>query len=293
MSSKEETTQVTLHPIQATRMRRQGQYSDSRINPMVSAHLQQMSNQRIQQNSAMTHFPGRPDTLPTDEHKYLPSKAEGQWHWDRDVVKGSDALPSHLYRDGKFTSLGHRPDAKMGLDKQGTRDPRAHADEHDMELGYEESSMPQTFESLEQKFLDETMKLIKEQQEAEDAENSRHRERIGEINAQYQEKLMGMRARQAALRDDFLRRECQVRHHQHQQQQASLSSYQNNAGPTDAHRGYGAAIVVGEGHRASTGDGYREGSRYLDGVRNHSFDSRGGPYPGPGGRSYDSSTRYY
>lgn len=45
-----------------------------------------------------------------------------------------------------------------------------------MEIGYEEHTIPPTFESLEQKFIDDIMKLTKEQQEAEDAENARHRE---------------------------------------------------------------------------------------------------------------------
>lgn len=68
------------------------------------------------------------------------------------------------------------PDPKLGLDKQADKDPRAQDHEQDMEIGYEEHAMPQTFESLEQKFLDDIMKLTKEQQEAEDAENARHRE---------------------------------------------------------------------------------------------------------------------
>lgn len=45
-----------------------------------------------------------------------------------------------------------------------------------MNIGYEENLMPQTFEGLEQKFLDDIMKLSKEQINAEDAEIARHRE---------------------------------------------------------------------------------------------------------------------
>ncbi|XP_058115596.1 uncharacterized protein LOC131258349 isoform X2 [Magnolia sinica] len=191
--------------------------------------------------------------------------------------QGSDAARS-LFQ-------GQRSDSKLGLDKQANRDPRAQSHEQDMDVGYEESSLPQTFESLEQKFLDEIMKLTKEQQEAEDAENARHRERIGEINAHYQEKLTGIRVRQAALRDEFLHRESQVRHHQYQQ--AGLSPYQNSAGPSDA-RGYGTA--AGAASSAGQLDSYRERVQYLEGARNHSFESRG-PYPG--GRSYDSGNRYY
>ena len=45
-----------------------------------------------------------------------------------------------------------------------------------MNMGYEENFMPQTFEGLEEKFLDDLMKLSKEQIDAEDAEIARHRE---------------------------------------------------------------------------------------------------------------------
>ncbi|XP_077225834.1 ubiquitin carboxyl-terminal hydrolase isoform X2 [Tasmannia lanceolata] len=272
-------------------MRRQGQYGDSGVNPLVASQMQQMSAQRVQHNSAMSRFPGLPDTLPIDdEHKYITSKAEGQWQWDRDGPKGSNPLSSHLYKEGQ------KVDSRSGLEKkQAKEDPRAQSQEQDMEIGYEENPMAQTFEGLEKKFLDEIMKLTKEQQEAEDAEVSRHREKISEINGQYQEKLMSIRARQISQRDEFLRRESQVR--QHQYQQAGLSHYQNSTGPSDPH-GYGVSAVssagaLEEAHRAyaaSQFDSYRERSQFLARGRNHGLESRG-PYPG--GRAYESGARYY
>lgn len=45
-----------------------------------------------------------------------------------------------------------------------------------MEIGYEDNPLLQTFEGLDKKFLNEIMKLVKEQTDAEDAENVRHRE---------------------------------------------------------------------------------------------------------------------
>lgn len=45
-----------------------------------------------------------------------------------------------------------------------------------MDVGYENKPLSQTFEGLEQKFLDDIMKLAKEQSDAEDAENARHKE---------------------------------------------------------------------------------------------------------------------
>lgn len=45
-----------------------------------------------------------------------------------------------------------------------------------MDIGYEDNPISQTFEGLEQKFFDGILKLAKDQSNAEDAENARHRE---------------------------------------------------------------------------------------------------------------------
>ncbi|XP_077245198.1 uncharacterized protein LOC143885096 isoform X5 [Tasmannia lanceolata] len=254
-------------------MRRQGQYVDSGVNPLVAAQMQHMSAQRMQHN----HLPARSDSLPIDdEHKYIASKAEAQWQWDRNGPKGQ------------------RLESRSSLEKQANKDLRAQSHEQDMEVGYEENSPAQTFEGLEKKFLDEIMKLAKEQQEAEDAEIARHREKLSEINGQYQEKLMSIRSRQTSEREEFLRRESQVR--QHQYQQARLSHYHNKStGPSDPHA-YPASGALEETHRAYAAggqfDSYRERSQFLGGGRNHGgFESTRGPYPG--GRAYDSGSRYY
>lgn len=82
-------------------MRRQGQYADPGINPMVAAQMQHMSAQRLQHKSGMSHFPGRAASLRTDEEQqYLSSKAEGQGQWDADGLKGSNQLSSHMYKEG-------------------------------------------------------------------------------------------------------------------------------------------------------------------------------------------------
>ncbi|XP_077245199.1 uncharacterized protein LOC143885096 isoform X6 [Tasmannia lanceolata] len=160
-------------------MRRQGQYVDSGVNPLVAAQMQHMSAQRMQHN----HLPARSDSLPIDdEHKYIASKAEAQWQWDRNGPKGSNPLSSHLYKEGQASDAsrslfqGQRLESRSSLEKQANKDLRAQSHEQDMEVGYEENSPAQTFEGLEKKFLDEIMKLAKEQQEAEDAEIARHRE---------------------------------------------------------------------------------------------------------------------
>lgn len=80
-----------------------------------------------------------------------------------DLGQGSDASRS-AYQ-------GQRPDSKIGLEKQMVRDPR-----DNKEVGFEDTNHPHTFESLEEKFLEDIIKLTKEQQEAEDKENARHRD---------------------------------------------------------------------------------------------------------------------
>lgn len=69
-----------------------------------------------------------------------------------------------------------RADSKLGLEKQVNIDPRSQPHGEEMDIGYEEKTLSHTFEGLEQKFLDDIMKLTKEQTDAEDAEIARHRE---------------------------------------------------------------------------------------------------------------------
>ena len=69
------------------------------------------------------------------------------------------------------------PDPKNGLENQSNKEAsRTQSHEQDMELGFEDNSLPMSFEGLERKFFDEVMKLAKEQSDAEDVENARHRE---------------------------------------------------------------------------------------------------------------------
>lgn len=71
---------------------------------------------------------------------------------------------------------GQKPDPRMPFEKLGGGDPRTQAREEDMDIGYEDNRTIQSFDGLEQIFLDDIMKLSKEQNDAEDAENARHRE---------------------------------------------------------------------------------------------------------------------
>lgn len=71
---------------------------------------------------------------------------------------------------------GQRPDPKLAMEKQNNNDSRSQSHNEDMDLGYEDKPSSQTFEELEQKFLDDIRKLTKEQNDAEDAEIARHKE---------------------------------------------------------------------------------------------------------------------
>ncbi|CAL9083444.1 unnamed protein product [Musa textilis] len=282
-------------------MRRQGQYAD--INPAIAAQMQHMSGQRLQHSSDMSHFPGGSDSFQHgEEHHYMPSKSEEQWQWDRDGTKGSNQLPSQLYKEGPGSNVlstlyeAQMSDSKLGREMQINRDPRAHARQDELVSTFDDSTLPQTFEGLEQKFVNDIINLAKEQQEAEDRENARHRERLNEINTQYQEKLLAVRARQATQREDMLLKESQARYQQYQQ--ASANSYQSNAGASDAH-GFGAAPnAVGtyddapRGYAAGHYDSYGERAELSrgGGARGRGFGSRG-RYPG--GRAYNSRGRYF
>ncbi|RZC78499.1 hypothetical protein C5167_002718 [Papaver somniferum] len=298
-------------------MRRPGQFSEPGLNSYVTSQMQHMSAQRMQQGSG-NHFSGRPDALPGDEeHPYVPSKPEGPWE-------------SHAF-EGKALYQGqNRLDSQSGLEKAVINDQRVQIHEQDMEIGYDESSYSQTFEVLENKFQADIIKLTKEQDEAEDAENARHKEKIVEINARYHEKLTALRSQHAGRREDFLRRESQGR--QSHYKQLILDHFPNQTGPNDP-RGYGgsatavaaaeaaigegrrayaaAEAAVGEGRRAyaaaeaaagegrrayaaaSQFDSYRERAQYLQEGRNHGGFEPTARNPYPGGRAYNNNSRLY
>ncbi|OMO52129.1 hypothetical protein CCACVL1_29347 [Corchorus capsularis] len=208
-----------------------------------------------------------------------------------DIGQGTDG--SRTYYQGQ------RPDPKLSLEKQNA-DPRSRRHDEDMQVGYEQDHLSQTLEGLEKKFLDDITKLAKEQNDAEDAENNRHREKINAINSQYQEQLAALRARHASRRDEFLRKESLAR--QQQYQQAAMDHYPHGTmAPADTMatgnpHGYGGvagSAAVGDAHRGYNSDNfnsYSERARFLGGARDPGFEPRGSY---PGGRVYDTGSRYY
>ncbi|KAI3898433.1 hypothetical protein MKX03_001331 [Papaver bracteatum] len=305
-------------------MRRPGQFSEPGSNSYVTSQMQHMSAQRMQQGSGTNHFSGRPDALPGDEeHPYVPSKPEGPWQSHAFKGQRGDA-PRALYQGQ------NRLDSQSGLEKAVINDQRVQIHEQDMEIGYDESSYSQTFEVLEKKFHGDIIKLTKEQDEAEDAENARHKEKIVEINARYHEKLTALRSQHASRREDFLCRESQGR--QSHYKQLISDHFPNQTGPNDP-RGYGgsatavaaaeaafgegrrayaaAEAAVGEGRRAyaaaeaaagegrrayaaaSQFDSYRKRAQYLQEARNHGVFEPTARNPYPGGRAYNNNSRLY
>ncbi|MBA0564930.1 hypothetical protein Golob_009836, partial [Gossypium lobatum] len=210
----------------------------------------------------------------------------------------SDSLTGQGTDGSRTYFQGQRPDPNLSLEKQNA-DIRSRPHDENMEVGYEHNLLPPTLEGLEKKFHDDIMKLAKEQNDAEDAENSRHREslafasnlcwqgnsskvndsvqdllnklnylneKINAINAQYQEQLTALRARHANRRDEFLRKESLVR--QQQYQQAMMDYYpHSNMAPADSlptgNNPHGYGSVVGS---AAVGDGHR-------GYNSDNFDS--------------------
>ncbi|KAH9322652.1 hypothetical protein KI387_017291 [Taxus chinensis] len=301
-------------------MRRQGAYGGSNVNPLVAAQMQHIAAQRMQHNPGLNPYPARPDVPPLEEEqRYMSSKAEGHWQWEGGDTKGPN-MPPHMYKEGQGPPdpgsanmlpsgpdagspfyQSQMPDPKGQQEKTNVKDVKGSEHEQQMEAAYQDPSIPQTLELLEQKFMDEIMKLSKEHNDAEDEENTRHQERTREINFQYQEKLRAMRAQQAKYREEFLRREAQMR--QQKYQQAALGQLQHNpGGPINAfnenmHEPHGHGAGLGEGHPGYPGgyDSYRDRAAFYGNAghpfnRNQGYDARG-PYPG--GRVYDSAPRFY
>ncbi|ESW16197.1 hypothetical protein PHAVU_007G136700 [Phaseolus vulgaris] len=165
--------------------------------------------------------------------------------------------------------------------------------EQDKEIGYEESTSPATYEGLEHKFIDEIMKLTRDRSDAEDAEFARHKERILEINTEYQEKLSSLGALQATQREEFLRKELHARVNQHHEGRRNHCPNMNVA---DAY-GYVCPPILCDGEAIDSRfhgaiEYKHDGERTLRSSRGR---SRGGEakVPLPPGRVYNNSAVYH
>ncbi|XP_059314940.1 uncharacterized protein LOC132065528 isoform X2 [Lycium ferocissimum] len=252
-----------------------------------------------------------PQTVQLQQQQIKNEQHHQQWRWERETPKlPTNSMSPNMFPEGQGSEAsrsyyqGQRTDPRLALENQGVKDPRAQPREEDMDIGYEDKPVQQTLEVLEQKFLDDIMKLTKEQNDAEDAENSRHRERINAINAQYQEQLVALRARQASHRDEVLRRESHARKQQYEQ--VALDNYrQSSMSSSNARIHVAMNSPAGErqvaynspagerqaAYNADSYDSYRENARFLgNSGRDHGYEPR---VQYPGGRVYDTGSRYY
>ena len=122
-----------------------------------------------------------------------------------------------------------------------------------------------------------------------------HLQRIMAINAQYEEQLAALRARHAGRRDELLQRESSAR--QHQYQKGIMDHYMNGGiGPGDPRGNSGVTNLpaAGQAHQnyeSEHFDSFRERARFLGNSGwDPNLDARGAY---PGGRVYDTGSRYY
>nr|CAB3496354.1 unnamed protein product [Digitaria exilis] len=275
---------------------------------MVAAQLHHYQAQQRGQQHPENSYTGRDPGQASGEHQYTPPKFCNIMLTVGDA--GHGAAGAQSFYDGK------RSEAKVGLEKQSSKETRDQPRTDRTETRYEDYNIPQTFEGLEKSFHEDIVMLSKELQDAEDAENSRHREKLKEINMQYQEKLLALRARQANYRDEFLRKESLAR--QQQYQHATMNHYANNAAageqlgyhptalpgeqhgyhPTAAATPAGAGGAYGDAHRAYASGQYESLSDRPDYPEFHGggrgrgrgFEHRG-QYPS--GRAYSSGGRRF
>lgn len=260
-------SQMQMHQISAQRIQQNAAMSKQGNNSGVPSQMQQIPTQRFQHNAAMSNFPGHIDSLPAEQG----NNSSGPSLWDRDASKVSNSkqMPTHPYTDPRKggNSNHQRPvlDSKSDFGNHANTEIGLQAHEEDMEIGYEDKPFHLNFEGLEARFQEEILKLIKEQIDAENTENARHREKIMEINNKYQEKLSVLRAQQANRREEFLRRESEARLQQYQQ--AGMNYLLDRTGPNNPH-GYVPAVPP---------QPYPAG--HMDRINSHSQS----PFPGVGG----------
>ncbi|GAB2218915.1 hypothetical protein Drorol1_Dr00002148 [Drosera rotundifolia] len=258
-------------------------YADAFVDQYISSQTNTMQQQQQQHNAGINAFPGRPVE---------------QWQWDRDT----QTMSPGLHPQGQVGTADQSfyenqiSDTKVSSKQESS----LHTQEQDMEIGYEDNPSPKTFETLEQKFRNDIGRLIKEHADAEDAENSRHMEKIVKINDEYQEKISALRAQHAFRREEFLMEESQLRFQQYQC--VGINHSQNNRVALDkGHPGFGRPPVPGPGpgglpaeaqgpFTRSQFDSYRQHPESFGRGRGAGADAR---VPSPRGRVYNSTPRYY
>ncbi|KAH9298924.1 hypothetical protein KI387_030606, partial [Taxus chinensis] len=177
-------------------MGRQGASRGSSANSLVAAQMQHIAAQRMQHNSGSQNFPGMADVPSIDmEQRYASSQGDGRWNWEG-TRNGPNSVPPHTYKEGRGlsdpTSGNMSPSKVRGPDgaspyyhgqmtdsipPEGNNVmPKESAQKQEVSVGFEDQSLTKSLEAFEQNLMNEVMKLMKEQDDAEDEENTRHRE---------------------------------------------------------------------------------------------------------------------
>ncbi|CAM8897925.1 unnamed protein product [Rhodiola kirilowii] len=205
-------------------MRRQGQHYHQ------ADQMRHAPSQRIDPKSGSGNFQRREQGLASERgHDYANARDEEQWRSGKDGSNMSN--PHQLHRDDleKLIYQDQRSDFQSSFGSQGNR---FHPRQEGLEIQFaDDSMMARGFDSLENKFLNDIMKLVSEQKNAEDAEYTRHKEKLDTINIQYEEQLTTQRVNQASRRDVILQNESNAR--QQQYQQLMSDQYSNYSIPSN------------------------------------------------------------
>eukprot|EP00250_Pteridium_aquilinum_P020623 c24889_g2_i2 orf=528-1979(-) len=252
--------------------------SDSRganANTMAASQMQHIAGQQAHHDPSMLPYPGQDVPYYGDGAHGNIGQLEARRQWEAENQNGS--FP-YGYKGDRGRPLSAKrgdfgPERELGRGDFGP----------ERELGYDQQSSGQTLEGLEHSFVQETMQLTKELNDAEDKENARHREAMRDIQEQYQQKVVVLRAQQGKRREEFLRQEVQFRQQQYQQ-------YQQHPAQVGAkHYNYdmGGAMSGGLNSSAREQPGYGNGSADRN-------DTRGGGYGSyRGDEGYHNSSHSY
>eukprot|EP00250_Pteridium_aquilinum_P020624 c24889_g3_i1 orf=439-1338(-) len=245
--------------------------------PLAASHMQHIASQQTQYDPNVQPYAGQEGPYYDEQHSSMDQMARRQWETGNQ--NGSFGMASFGLKGGPQYDERSIP---KGVAKEEDRG-------RDVEAGFDQQAMAQTLEALEQKFVQETMQLTKDLNDAEDSENARHRQSMREIQEQYQQKMVSLRAQQGKRRDEFLRQEAHFRQqhyqqYQHQQPQAGSKFYNYdmggpmpggfNNGPREQ-PGYGAGSVDRNDGPGDSYGSFRGGSFHSSShsYRNAAYDS--------------------
>ncbi|MCO5572103.1 hypothetical protein L7F22_025854 [Adiantum nelumboides] len=260
---------------------------------LTGAHMQHIASQQTQYDPNMQPYAGQDASYYDEQHNSM-DQLGARRQWETGSQNGAFSMAPYGLKGGP--QYDERSLSK-GVSKE---------DDHgrDGDASFDQQGMPMTLEALEQKFVQETMQLTKDLNDAEDKENARHRQAIREIQEQYQQKMASLRAAQGKRRDEFLRHDAHFRQHQYQQYQPQGGSKYYNydlGGPLPSGFSNGPREQPGYGGPGSgdrnDGPGDSYGSYRGGGYHSSSHSYRGSVYDSgmmhSGAQGYDAGPYRY